>query len=167
MDRRCGRQICQRTGLVLPLVTMDSDAAASATASRSIHGHCSPNVADCHDRQSIHTRRSSLRDRAKEAQMARRLSSHLLLVLVSGSKNGFEATFRVVAYSQAAKIWSVIPFIGGPLGWIWKTIVQIIGLKEAHGLTYARIAVAISVPFVLMLSLGGIIFFIFFRFMGS
>ena len=92
---------------------------------------------------------------------------HLLLVLVSGSKNGFEATFRVVAYSQAAKIWSVIPFIGGPLGWIWKAVVQIIGLKEAHGITYARIVVAISVPFILVLFLGGTMFFIFFHFLGS
>ena len=81
---------------------------------------------------------------------------HLLLLLVRGGKNGFEATFRVVAYSQATKVWSIIPLIGGPIGWVWKTIVQIIGLKEAHEISYLRIVVAISIPLaLLLLAVGG------------
>jgi predicted Zn finger-like uncharacterized protein len=76
---------------------------------------------------------------------------HLLLLLVGGAKNRFEATFRVVAYSQATRVWSILPFIGSPIGWAWKTIVQIIGLKEAHEISYLRIVVAFSIPLALLL----------------
>ena len=76
---------------------------------------------------------------------------HLLLLLVKAGNNRFEATFRVVAYSQATRIWSILPFIGSPIGWVWRSIVQIIGLKEAHETTYFRIIVAFSIPIVLLL----------------
>jgi hypothetical protein len=76
---------------------------------------------------------------------------HLLLLLVGGAKNGSEATFRVVAYSEATGVWSIIPFIGGLIGWVWKTIVLIIGLKEAHEISYSRIVVAFSIPLALLL----------------
>lgn len=76
---------------------------------------------------------------------------HVLLLMVRGGKSGFEATFRVVAYSQATRVWSVIPFVGGPIGWVWRTIVQIIGLKEAHEVGYARIVLALLIPLALLL----------------
>lgn len=86
---------------------------------------------------------------------------HLLLLLVGGAKNRFEATFRVVAYSQATRVWSILPFIGSPIGWAWKTIVQIIGLKEAHEISYLRIVVAFSIPLALLLLVaGGAVFLI-------
>lgn len=75
----------------------------------------------------------------------------MLLLLVRGAKNGFEATFRVVAYSQATRLWSTIPFIGSPIGWIWRAIVQIIGLKEAHEISYVRIVVAFLIPLALLM----------------
>ncbi len=71
---------------------------------------------------------------------------HLLLLLVRGGTSGFGATFRVMAYSQATRVWSMVPFIGSPVGWIWRTIVQIIGLKEAHKISYGKIAVAFLIP---------------------
>jgi hypothetical protein len=76
---------------------------------------------------------------------------HLLLLFVRGGKNRFEATFRVVAYSEATGVWSILPFIGGAIGSIWKSIVLIIGLKEAHEITYLRIVVAFSIPLALLL----------------
>ena len=86
---------------------------------------------------------------------------HLLLLLVGAANNRFEATFRIVAYSQATRIWSIIPFIGSPIGWVWRGIVQIIGLKEAHETSYVRIIVAFSIPIVLLLLVTfGAIFFI-------
>jgi predicted Zn finger-like uncharacterized protein len=71
---------------------------------------------------------------------------HLLLLLVRGGTSGFGATFRVMAYSQATRVWCIVPFIGSPIGWIWRTIVQIIGLKEAHKISYGKIAVAFLIP---------------------
>ena len=86
---------------------------------------------------------------------------HLLLLLVRAANNQFEATFRVVAYSQATRIWSIIPFIGSPIGWIWRGIVQIIGLKEAHKTSYLRIIIAFSLPIVLLILVAfGAIFFL-------
>ena len=76
---------------------------------------------------------------------------HLLLLLVRGGKNRFEATFRVVAFSQATAVWSILPFIGSPIGWVWKTIVLTIGLKEAHEISYLRIVVAFLIPLALLL----------------
>jgi predicted Zn finger-like uncharacterized protein len=84
---------------------------------------------------------------------------HLLLLLVRGAHHRFEATFRVVAYSQATRVWSILPFIGSPIGWIWKSIVQIIGLKEAHEISYLRIVVAFSIPFALVLLIAAGVFF--------
>lgn len=86
---------------------------------------------------------------------------HLLLLLVRAGNNRFEATFRVVAYSQATRIWSLLPFIGSPIGWVWRSIVQIIGLKEAHETSYLRIIVAFSIPIgLLLLIVVGAFFFI-------
>jgi hypothetical protein len=85
---------------------------------------------------------------------------HVLLLMVRGGKSGFEATFRVVAYSQATRVWSVIPFVGGPIGWVWRTIVQIIGLKQAHEVSYARIVVALLIPLALLLVMVTTAFFL-------
>jgi hypothetical protein len=76
---------------------------------------------------------------------------HVCLFLVRGGKNGFEATFRVVAYSQATQILGFIPFLGGLAGLMWLLVVQMIGLKEIHGVSYARIILAFSIPLVLLL----------------
>jgi predicted Zn finger-like uncharacterized protein len=76
---------------------------------------------------------------------------HALLLLVRGGRNGFEATFRVVAYSQATKLWSIMPFIGSAIAWVWRIIVQIVGLKEAHEIGYVRIIVAFLIPVIMLL----------------
>jgi len=86
---------------------------------------------------------------------------HFLLLLVRAGNNRFEATLRVMAYSQATRIWSLLPFIGSLIGWIWRSIVQIIGLKEAHETSYLRIIVAFSIPIGLLLLVAvGALFFI-------
>jgi len=86
---------------------------------------------------------------------------HFLLLLVRAGNNRFEATLRVMAYSQATRIWSILPFIGSLIGWIWRSIVQIIGLKEAHETSYLRIIVAFSIPIGLLLLVAvGALFFI-------
>ncbi len=71
---------------------------------------------------------------------------HLLLLLVRGGGNGFEATFRVVSYSQAVQVLGVIPFVGGFIGWIWKLIIQVIGLREIHETSYLRVIMAFLIP---------------------
>ncbi len=71
---------------------------------------------------------------------------HLLLLMVRGGKNGFEATFRVVAYSQASQVWELIPVIGSWVGGVWRLVVQVVGLREMHGISYLRVIVALLLP---------------------
>ena len=73
---------------------------------------------------------------------------HLFLLVVRGGQNGFEATFRVVSYSQATQALGLIPFIGGWIGGIWQLIVQIIGLREIHEISYFRVVIAFLIPVV-------------------
>ena len=75
---------------------------------------------------------------------------HLMLLLLRGGKNGFEATFRVVAYSQAAQLWGLIPFIGGAVGGIWQLIVLIIGLKEIQETSFFKVIMAFVIPLALI-----------------
>jgi hypothetical protein len=76
---------------------------------------------------------------------------HLLLLIVGGGKNRFEATFRVVSYSQATQAWVLIPFIGGWIGGIWQLVVQTIGLREIHETSYFRLIIAFLIPVALLL----------------
>ena len=86
---------------------------------------------------------------------------HLLLLITGAGKHRFEATLRVVSYSQATQIWGVVPIVGGIVGNLWFLIVQIIGLREIHETSYWRIFVALLIPFafILILLVVGIIFF--------
>jgi hypothetical protein len=71
---------------------------------------------------------------------------HLLLMIVGGGKNKFEATFRVVAYSQAAQALDLIPVVGSWIGGIWQLIIQVIGLREMHNISYLRVFIAFLLP---------------------
>ncbi|MHB8843448.1 MAG: YIP1 family protein [Nitrospirota bacterium] len=74
---------------------------------------------------------------------------HLLLLMVRGSKNGFEATFRVVAYAYGSNIFMAVPFCGGFIAALWNIVVVIIGLKEAHGTSGGKAAFAVLFPVLL------------------
>jgi hypothetical protein len=91
---------------------------------------------------------------------------HLFLHILGGGQNGFEATFRVVSYSQAAQIWALIPVLGSLVAGIWQLIVQIIGLREIHETSYLRVIIAFMIPVTLIffLVIGVAIFlFIYFK----
>ena len=84
---------------------------------------------------------------------------HLMLLIVRGGKEGFNATFKVVAYSQAALAWNIIPFIGSWIGTFWRLTIQVIGLHEVHHISYLRAIMAFLLPVfiffgLLILSLG-------------
>ena len=77
---------------------------------------------------------------------------HLLLSVVGGGKNGFEATFRAVCYSQATQFWAVIPYVGGFVATFWLVVVQLIGIREMHGVSYARVVIAFLIPAVVVVA---------------
>ncbi len=71
---------------------------------------------------------------------------HLCLMLVGGEKKGFEATFRVVSYGQAAQLWAAIPMVGPFISMIYTLIVYIVGLREVHRIGTGRAALAVFLP---------------------
>ena len=72
---------------------------------------------------------------------------HLSLIILRGAQNGFEGTFKVIAYSQSAQMFSIIPFIGGITGFIWQIIIVLIGLKRIHHSSSFKIIFALFLPF--------------------
>jgi hypothetical protein len=74
--------------------------------------------------------------------------THLALMLLGGAARGFEATFRVACYSEAAALLNIIPVCGGVIGPIVMVVLMIIGISEAHGTTRARAAAAVLLPVV-------------------
>lgn len=74
---------------------------------------------------------------------------HLFLMMVKGANNGFEATFRTVAYSYGANVFQAIPFCGGFIATVWSLVLVIIGLRESHGTTGGKATFAALFPLVL------------------
>jgi hypothetical protein len=81
------------------------------------------------------------------------LIAHVLLIPVRGGRNGFEATFRVTSFCQAAQVWGVVPVVGGLIGALWFFAAQLIGLKEIHETSYLRVGMALTIPLVFILVL--------------
>ncbi len=73
---------------------------------------------------------------------------HVCLMMVKGAKNGFEATFRVVAYGYSTYIFLLIPACGGLLYAVWAIVLCIIGLREAHETTGGKAAFAVFLPLI-------------------
>jgi hypothetical protein len=74
---------------------------------------------------------------------------HVLLMMVRGAKNGFEATFRVVSYSCGAYVFLMVPFCGAVISGIWTMVLAIIGLKGAHGTTGGKASFAVLFPLIM------------------
>lgn len=92
---------------------------------------------------------------------------HLCLVIVGDGRNGFEGTFRIVAFSQSVKILGLVPFVGGFIGWFWHFVVQVIGLREIHGTSHLRTIIAILLPVVLMFLIILVVIILIFLFRGA
>jgi hypothetical protein len=75
---------------------------------------------------------------------------HLCLMVVGGNRRGFEATFRVITYSWSTQIFALIPFVGGLIIPIYALAIEIIGLREGHGIGTGRAVLAVFLPFIAM-----------------
>jgi len=71
---------------------------------------------------------------------------HLVLVIFGWRKKDYEASFRVIAFSEGPSAFEVMPVIGGIVAVIWQVVLAIIGIREIHGLTTAKAAVAVLLP---------------------
>jgi hypothetical protein len=83
---------------------------------------------------------------------------HLVLLAMGGAARGYEATFRVAAYSEAAAIFNIVPMCGGVIGAIYMIVLVIIGVSEAQGISRGKAAAAVLVPIlILCCCCGGIV----------
>jgi hypothetical protein len=75
---------------------------------------------------------------------------HLMLLLLGGARREFEATFRVVCFSHATSLLLLIPFCGLLITVVWRIVVYVIGLAEAHQISHGKATVAVLLPFVIV-----------------
>jgi hypothetical protein len=74
---------------------------------------------------------------------------HLMLMIVGGANNGFEATVRVVCYAQTAQLAGIIPLCGGLIALVWQIILFVVGFATAHRTTQGKAVLAVLLPVVL------------------
>jgi hypothetical protein len=75
---------------------------------------------------------------------------HVCLLALGGAPHGFEATFRVAAYSEASMVIRIVPICGDVAAVVYYVILTIIGLAEAHHISAAKAAAAVLLPVVLL-----------------
>ncbi len=76
---------------------------------------------------------------------------HLFLMIFGSNKRGFQGTFRVIAFSQSAGIFSLIPGIGDVTGFVWNIIVVITGLRNIHDSAWFKVIMAVIFHYILKL----------------
>lgn len=84
---------------------------------------------------------------------------HLMLLLVGGPNNGFEATTRVCSYAQVSQLAQAVPFCGGLLSLGWSLILLITGLAAVHNTSRGKAAVAVVLPVVICCGLTAALLF--------
>ncbi len=73
---------------------------------------------------------------------------HVVLLIFSGDKYGFEATFRVICYGSSANVFNIVPIIGGLITTIYTIILYIIGIKETHEIDGWKAALVVFLPII-------------------
>ncbi len=77
----------------------------------------------------------------------------LLVLLVVGARNeGYEATFRVAAYTGVTNLVTWIPVVG-PLIGLYGIYLAIVGIREIHGTTTGKAATVVLLPFLVLFAL--------------
>lgn len=72
--------------------------------------------------------------------------SHVSLIIVGGSKKGFDATLTVCGYSTSAQVFQIIPLLGSLVSIVYTFVLLAIGLKEVHGTSGTKAAMAVLLP---------------------
>ena len=83
---------------------------------------------------------------------------HLSLIIIKGNEQGFEATYRAVAYSMSTYWFDLIPICGWVVGPIWQIVLIIIGLRETHGISTGKAVVAWILPIIFCCGCGVALF---------
>jgi len=76
---------------------------------------------------------------------------HGIIYFLQGRKN-FNHTFRIVNYSWAAGIFSILPFMGTFISSVWYFALMIIGIKHLHRLDWPRAVISAAAACLLFMS---------------
>lgn len=79
--------------------------------------------------------------------------THLILKLFGGARHGFGTTVRVFCYAYSPGLFGIVPLLGGLVGSIWMVVLLVIGLREAHATDGWKAALAVLLPFALLMGL--------------
>jgi hypothetical protein len=79
---------------------------------------------------------------------------HVCLLIVGAGKRGFEATFRVVAYTSSAQVFAIVPVVGGFITTIYNLVLWTIGFRESHRTTTGRALIAVLLPMIVVAFFG-------------
>jgi hypothetical protein len=71
---------------------------------------------------------------------------HLGCVIFGCSRNGFEATFRAVAYGEGPAILGAVPILGSIAGTVWSLVIWVIGIARLQRTSVQTAALAVLVP---------------------
>ncbi len=71
---------------------------------------------------------------------------HVGFFVAGAGRQGFEATFRALAYSSGPWVFAIFPFFGLLLGFIWSPVVMFIGLREVQRTTNGRTTLGLLIP---------------------
>ena len=72
---------------------------------------------------------------------------HLLVALVVKPPNtGFEATFRVVSYSNVVQLVGWVPVLGPLVAAVASIVLSVIGVREVHETTTGKAALVVLIP---------------------
>lgn len=79
--------------------------------------------------------------------------THLMLLLLRGATHGIDTTIRVFCYAYSPILFGIVPFVGTVVGGVWMLVIAVIGLAAAHGTDRWKTAVAVLLPFLLLLGM--------------
>jgi len=74
---------------------------------------------------------------------------HLSLTLFGGAHRGFATTLRVMCYAQTTQVAVAIPFLGGIIGFLWRLVLEMVGLAQAHRTDGWKAVLAVLLPLLL------------------
>ena len=74
---------------------------------------------------------------------------HLILLIFNWNKENFEATFRLITYSEGPSFFAIVPLIGWAISIVWQLVLVIIGVKEVHRLSTGKSLLVVFLPLLL------------------
>lgn len=71
---------------------------------------------------------------------------HLILMMLGGANKNYEATYKVLCYSNCAHLLAFVPCVGSIAAIVFFYIASVIGLQKVHGTETWKAAVAMILP---------------------